>query len=208
MLLTQRARYLHTRREDPGPSVREVEEIVKQGLEQWQGDPDLFFIRGSGYVIRAGFNVNRGQDPEPDLARAEAEIRHALAQRPDASMVLQHKAEAWLQLGEAQALRARWRARSGRARAEDFAEAAKSYEKAIELEPDELEYLLRLGFHCSTWATWQKQARGEHGPVLKRGLELADQILKVRPDWTEAQALRASLLQASPSSHRAPPQFR
>jgi len=38
----------------------------------------------------------------------------------------------------------------------------------------------------------------EHGPLSKRGLELADQLLKLRPRWTEAQALRASLLQLSP----------
>jgi tetratricopeptide (TPR) repeat protein/predicted Ser/Thr protein kinase len=197
LLLTQRARYLRARGEDPGPSVREAEEFVKRGLEQWR-DPDLFFILGSVHFIRAGFNVDRGHAPGPDLARAEEELRHALAFKPTPGKgtFFAHKAEAWLQLGELQALRAKWQARDGKARAEDFEEAAKSYEKALELEPDELEYLLRFGFHCSTWATWQKHAGGEYGLVLKRGLELAEQILKVRPDWSEAQALRARLLQA------------
>jgi tetratricopeptide (TPR) repeat protein len=198
-LLTERARYLRARGEDPGPSVREAEEVVKRGLERWRDDPDLSFILGSVHLIRAGFNVDRGRAPGPDLVRAEEELRHALAFKPTSGKgtFFQYKAEAWLQLGEVQALRARWQARSGKARAEDFEEATKSYEKAIELKPGDLEYHLRLGQHCSTWATWQKQAGREHGSVLKRGLELADQILKLRPDWKEAQELRANLLEVS-----------
>ncbi len=197
MLFAQRAHYLRARGEDPGPSVREAEEMVKRGLEQWRDDPDLVGLLGSVHVTRAGFDVDCGRAPGPDLARAEEELRHALAFEPKEGTYFQNKAEAWLHLGEAQSLRARWQARSGKARAEDFEEATKSYEKAIELEPDETEYRLRLGQHCATWAAWQKQAGGAQGAALKRGLELADQILKVRPDWIEAQALRASLLQAS-----------
>jgi len=190
VLLAQRARYLLTRGEDPGPSVREAEGFVRRGLEHMPGFPNFPVILGAVHVIRAGFDVDRGRDPGPDLGRSEEELRKALARSPD-------DAKAWLQLGEAQALRARWRARSGKARAEDFEEATKSYEKAIELEPDELEYFLRLGHHCQTWAAWLKQAGREHGMVLKRGLELTDQALKVRPGWTEALNLRTSLLRAS-----------
>jgi tetratricopeptide (TPR) repeat protein/predicted Ser/Thr protein kinase len=190
ILLAQRARYLRSRGRDPRPSVREAEELVKQGLERMPGLAHFSVILGSVHVIRAGYDLDRGSNPGQDLARAEEKLRHVLAQNPD-------NAEAWLQLGEAQALRAGWRARSGRGRAEDFEEAAKSYEKALALAPDELEYPLRLARFCHTWAAWQKQAGGEHARVLKRGLALVDQTLKVRPDWAEAQALRASLLQAS-----------
>ncbi|WP_395828260.1 protein kinase [Archangium violaceum] len=196
-LLTQRARYLRAGGEDPGSSVREAEEFVERGLERLRDDPDLLVILGSIYVIQAGFNMDRGHAPEPVLARAEAAVRRALEHKPRKGSVLAYKEDAWFQLGEVQALRARWRTRKGSARAEDFEEARKSYEKAFELGADDLEYALRLGQLYSTWATWQKQAGGEHGLVLTRGLELADQILKVRPDWVEAQALRASLLQAS-----------
>ncbi|WP_187345387.1 serine/threonine-protein kinase [Cystobacter ferrugineus] len=186
MILTQRASYLRARGEDPSLSLREAEEVLKRDLK---GRPNFVNLI-SVHVIRAGFNVDRGRAPGPDLARAEKELRNVLTQN-------RNDEEAWLQLGEVQALRAKWRARSGRARAEDFEEATKSYEKAIGLEPDELEHLLRLGQHCYTWATWQKQSGGEHGLVLKRGLALADQILKIRPDWREAQDLRANLLRAS-----------
>jgi tetratricopeptide (TPR) repeat protein/predicted Ser/Thr protein kinase len=196
-LLAQRARYLRARGEDPGPSVREAEELVKRGFEKWQDEPGLSVILGSVHVTRAGFSVDRGRAPGPDLARAEEELRHALTRKPNEKAFLQREAEAWFQLGQAQALRAKWQARSREARVGDFEEAVKSYEKAIELEPDELEYLLRLGYHCATWATWQKQAGEKHGLVLERGMELAEQILKVRPNWTEAQDLHASLLQAS-----------
>ena len=191
VLLAQRASYLRARGEDPAPDVREAEELVKRGLERIRpGDPSLSFILGSVHFIRAGFNVDRGRAPGPELARAEEELRQAMTEEP-------RNAEAWLQLGEVQALRARWQARGGKARAEDFDEAAKSYEKAIELDPADLEYPLRLGFHCATWARWQKQSGVEHGRLLKRGHELADKILKIRPGWAEAQALRASLLQVS-----------
>jgi predicted Ser/Thr protein kinase len=187
---TRRARYLRARGEDPGPSVLEAEGIVKRGRDQRPDFADFSFILGSAHFIRAGFNVDRGRAPGPDLSHAEEELRKAVVQEPQ-------QAKVWLQLGEVQALRVRWLAGSGKARAEDFEAAAKSYEKAIELAPDELEYSLRLGFHCSTWVTWQKQGGVKHDLVLKRGIELADQVLKVRPDWAEAQTLRASLLQAS-----------
>ncbi|HZH78484.1 MAG TPA: hypothetical protein VEY88_20815, partial [Archangium sp.] len=90
-----------------------------------------------------------------------------------------------------------WQSRRGKARAEDFEEAAKSYEKARELAPDDLEYSLRLGHFCHAWAAWQKQSGREYGTVLKRGLERVEQVLKTRPGWAEAQAVRAKLLQAS-----------
>ncbi len=195
-VIVQRSRYLHARGEDPGPSVRDAEEFIKRGLEHSRDDPGLLVILGSINAIRAAFNVDRGRAPGPYLKRAEENLRQALAYKSNGNK-LSPKAEAWLQLGEAYAIRARWQARNGGARAEDFEEAAKSYEKAIELEPDETEYLLRLGQHCAAWAIWQKQAGGEHDAVFNRGLEIADQLLKVRPNWTEAQALRASLLQAS-----------
>lgn len=196
-LFAQRAYYLRARGEDPGSSLREAEESAKRVLEQWRDDPDPVSILGWVHYIQAGFNVDRGRAPGPALARAEEELRHALAFKPTRGVSFKHEAEAWLHLGEVQTLHARWQALHGRARDEDFEEATKSYEKALKLEPDELEYLLQLGQHCATWATWQKQAGGEHAGVVKRGLELADRILKVRPDWAEAQALRASLLQVS-----------
>ncbi|WP_395825514.1 protein kinase [Archangium minus] len=196
-LLAQRARYLRARGEDPGPSVREAEDIVKRGFERQPDLADFSVILGSVHVIRAGFNVDCGRAPGPDLAHAEEELRRGLAQSSLVRLRMFNLQDVWLQLGEVQTLRAKWQAQNGKARAEDFDEARKSYEKAIELAPDELEYSLRLGQLYSTWATWQKQAGGVHDLMLKRGLELVDRILKVRPDWVEAQELRVSLLQAS-----------
>ena len=102
-------------------------------------------------------------------------------------------AQMWLQLGKAQAIQARWKEQLGALRPEDMEEAARSFERAISLSPDEPEYRLQAGLFYRLWAEQQKRAGLEHGPKLQRGRELAEQALKARPDWPAARALRASL---------------
>ncbi|XXF76238.1 protein kinase [Myxococcaceae bacterium GXIMD 01537] len=188
-LHAREARYLLKRGDDPRLSVRAAEMALGQALERMPGSTGPRSLLGTVYVTSADFELGRGRDPEPLLARATEELRRVMEKGSK-------DAEDWLQLGRAQAVRARWRARLGRARPEDFEEAARSFEKAVELSPDEAEYRLAFGLFCRAWAGWAKQAGQEPSPVLQRGRVLVEQVLKARPGWPEARALRAGLVLA------------
>ncbi|MFP2913216.1 hypothetical protein ACLESD_51075, partial [Pyxidicoccus sp. 3LFB2] len=89
-----------------------------------------------------------------------------------------------------------------RARAEDFEEAARAFEKALELEPRRLDYRLAFGDFCREWAAWRKRAGLEPRPALERGLALVDEVLAARPRWTQALRLRERLLREAPTAPR------
>jgi serine/threonine-protein kinase len=100
---------------------------------------------------------------------------------------------AWLYQGEARGLRARWRARRGQGRAEDFEEAAHAFEKALTLRPEREDYRVAFGHFCREWALWRRAASLAPAPALERGRALADEVLAHRPAWADALLLRASL---------------
>ncbi|MHA7630215.1 serine/threonine-protein kinase [Corallococcus sp. M7] len=174
-LLVRRGNYLLARGEDPRPSAREAEPLLKQGLERMPGASWLYGLMGTVHVTLARHEAAHGRAPDAELARAGKALHAAMEQNPQ-------DAELWLQLGKAQALRH-----------QDLEDAAKSFEKAITLSPDEQEYRLEAGVFHALWAAQRRRAGQEDGPQLQRGLELAEQVLKARPDWAVAHALHASL---------------
>ncbi|RKH51078.1 protein kinase domain-containing protein, partial [Corallococcus llansteffanensis] len=176
-LLARRGGYLLARGEDPRPSGREAREAVRRGLERMPGAAWLRGLLGTVHVLQARFEVDHGRDPGAELAGALEELHAALEKNP-------RDAEPWLQLGKAQALQARWTARRGPVPPEALSEAAKSFEKAITLSPEEPEYRLEAG---------RFYLQGAERLKLQRGLELAEQVLKARPDWPVGMALHASL---------------
>ncbi|CAM4507031.1 serine/threonine-protein kinase [Corallococcus exiguus] len=185
-LLARRCDYLLARGEDPRPSAREAEEVLEQGRERMPGAAWLRGLVGTVRVAQARFEVEHARSPGAQLARAREDLHAAMEQNS-------RDAELWLQLGKAQALQARWEERHGPLPPGAMEEAAKSFEKAIALSPDDPGYRLEAGRFYRLWAGQQKRAGHEDGPRFQRGLELAEQVLRARPDWPVARALRASI---------------
>ncbi|RKH12089.1 serine/threonine-protein kinase [Corallococcus sp. CA053C] len=185
-LLARRCNYLLALGEDPRPSGREAEAPLRRGLERMPGATWLRGLLGTVHVAQARFELEQGRDPGAELSRALEELHAALEKNAQ-------DAEMWLQLGKAQVIAARWKEQRGALKADDMEAAARSFEKAITLSPDDPEYRLEAGLFYRLWVERQQRAGRESGPKLQRGLELAEQVLKARPDWPVAQALRAGL---------------
>ncbi|WP_164019179.1 serine/threonine-protein kinase [Pyxidicoccus trucidator] len=132
--------------------------------------------------------ARRGSDPALLLKRSTEALRRALALNPAL-------AQAWLLLGETQAVEARWRAGRGQGRDADFDAAATSFQKALDLEPARPETQAAFARFCLTWAGWRGRSGLDATPVLERGLTAADAAVAARPSWAEALAVRGALLQ-------------
>ncbi|MBN8233393.1 protein kinase [Corallococcus macrosporus] len=185
-LLVRRCGYQVARGEDPRPSGREALEVLGRAAERMPGATWLRGLTGTVHVLQARFELEHGRTPELELARALEDLHAAREKNPQ-------DAEPWLQLGKAQVLQARWKERSGPPPSGDLEAAAKSFEQALTLSPDEPEYRLEAGLFYRLGAAAQKRAGQDAGPWLQRGTALAGQVLKARPDWPVAQALRAGL---------------
>jgi predicted Ser/Thr protein kinase len=184
-----RAVYQLKRGEDPGPSGREAVKAYRQAIEKLPGQSLPRTGLGQAHLTDARWVLERGGAPQPLLDQATEALRGALERNP-------HDGATWMYLGEAQSLRARWLASRGRARSEDFESAVGPFHKALELEPTRQQHRLAEGQFYREWAAWQRQVGGDPGPLLKRGLELAETALVARTGWAEARLLRADLLLA------------
>lgn len=182
-VLAWRALYQRARGEDPSASVHAADEALRQALQWLPENAGALANRGRVHAILATFELDHGKDPRPSIARAEASLRQALARNPS-------HAEAWYHLGEA--LGARALAPGGRS--EDSAEALQAFQKALELAPERQDFRLGFGHFLRRGSTRSMQGGQDASPSLQRGLELARQLLTVRPEWPDARLLRGSLL--------------
>ncbi|ATB37221.1 protein kinase [Cystobacter fuscus] len=189
----ERATYRDLSGEDPGPDLQAAAVAYQQASELLSGGAHFPANLARVHARRAAFELEHEQDPRRSLERAEAALRQAFERGTK-------EPQAWLTQGEVQGLRARWRAHQRRARAEDFEEAARSFEKALELEPRRLDYRVAFGHFCREWASWRREAGLDPLPALRRGLTLANEALAARPDWADALLLRASLRERSGST--------
>jgi tetratricopeptide (TPR) repeat protein/predicted Ser/Thr protein kinase len=186
-LLALRAGLQRARDEDPSESVRASVAALNQAIQRMPDSPMCWANLGKVYASLAAYEVDHGRDPRTSLVEASAAIGKALEKNPK-------DAPAHHYLGEMRGLLARFRAQRGQGKSEDFEQAAQAFEQAIELAPEDLDPKLAFGELCREWAAVQHAMGQEPGPALRRGIELADQVLAVRPTWPDARVLRASLL--------------
>ncbi|AGP40472.1 serine/threonine-protein kinase [Sorangium cellulosum] len=187
--LVQRALYQSARGEDPGPTVREGIPVIQKAIDRIPQLAPPWANLGTLHTIHAEFQLTQARDPQASLAEATAALQQALRRNPS-------DAQSHRYLGEARATRARFLAGRGQARAVDFESAAEEFQKAMDLTPDDQDHRRAFGHFCRVWAEWQATEGRDPGPSLRRGLTLADQVLKARPEWPDARILRASLLLA------------
>ena len=196
----ERAHYRLLAGEDPRADLHAAETAYRKAAELLPGLAAPWANLARAHATLAAFELEQGQDPRRGLERAEQALRDTFernAQQP----------QALLYQGEVQGLRARWLARQHRARAGDFEEAARAFDKAVELHPRRLDFRLAYGQFCREWARWRQEAGIDPGPALERGLARVDEVLAARPSWASALRLRASLRQAMerPGLSAAPP---
>ncbi|NMO22715.1 protein kinase [Pyxidicoccus fallax] len=177
----ERAIWLARSGEDPRPDLQAAEVAYQEASALLPGGAHYPASLARVHARRAAFELEHGKEPRGSLDRAEAALRQAFERGPREPL-------AWLVQGEVRALRARWLARP-----EDFEDAARSFEKALELEPRHLDYRIAFGHFCRDRAAWRKAAGREPLPSLERGLALVDEVLAARPRWADALLLRASL---------------
>jgi eukaryotic-like serine/threonine-protein kinase len=184
----ERATYRRFAGEDPRLDVQTAEAAYRKSFELLPGLAEPWSNLARAHSTLAAFELEQGRDPRRSVERAEEALRGAFERNAG-------EAQAWLYQGEVRGIRARWLARQHQARAGDFEEAARSFEKALELRPQRLDYRVAFGHFCREWALWQKESGLDPSPTLKRGLALADEVLAARPSWADALLLRATLLQ-------------
>ncbi|WP_324950103.1 protein kinase domain-containing protein [Archangium sp.] len=187
-MLALRAEYLGARGEKPGPSVLAAERALMQAIKQDSKNPRALASLGWVHHTQAMFELDHGRNPDKSLARAQAALEqaHTLGPGDDYS---------WWQLGKVRELQARWKARRGQARTEDFEHAEQAFLKALALAqaPQDQELRLSFGRFYWEWASWKEELGQAPEPPLTRGLKWADELLKERPHWQQAQVLSACL---------------
>ncbi|MFP2906206.1 serine/threonine protein kinase, partial [Pyxidicoccus sp. 3LFB2] len=182
--------------ESPLPVVRAAEAALQRAVALLPDVPQPWMWLGAVHRVEATDAVRQGNGPgrslTPDpallLKRSTEALRRALTLNPGL-------AQAWLLLGETQAVEARWKARQGQGRDADFDVAAASFQKALDLEPTRPETKAAFARFCLTWAAWRGRSSLDATPVLERGLTLADAAVAARPSWAEALAVHGALLQ-------------
>jgi serine/threonine-protein kinase len=187
--LIQRASYQRARGEDPSSSVRAAVAALEQAVPWMREHETVWANLGRIRSLQASFELGRGRSPERSLAAAAAAVDEALRRKP---------ADALSQriLGEVRGTRARWLALKGQAASVDFERAAQAFQKAIELAPEDQGHRIAFGHFCRAWASWLQATGGDSMPAIRRGLELADGLRALRPEWPDALLLRAELLLA------------
>ncbi|AKQ66910.1 hypothetical protein A176_003822 [Myxococcus hansupus] len=186
-VLLLRANYQRVLSESPEASLQSAKDFARQAIERLPAfaQPNINLARA--HAALALFQFERQRDPRAELARAAQALARALA-------LSGGNAEGWQWEAEVRALRARWQARQGQGRHDDFAAASSTFQKAVELGPEREAARLASGRFHREWGTW-RMARGEDsGPALAQGLADVEAALALRPGWPEARLLHGQLL--------------
>jgi hypothetical protein len=153
------------------------------------------------YTTLAGYELEHGRDPRPNLDLAAVALASGLK-------VNANDAQIQLYLAETQGLRVRLAAREGGGKAADFERAAHAFEQALALSPDSQDAALVSGRFCRAWSAFLGDAGADPEPALARGIALADQVLARHDGVPDALALRASLFLIRAQHARDPAQRR
>ncbi|RYZ38735.1 MAG: serine/threonine protein kinase [Myxococcaceae bacterium] len=186
-VLLQRAAYQRVLGEPSDIPLHAAMELSRKAVERLPDFAQPWTNLARGHASLALNTFERRGDPRPELTGASQALAQALRRQGG-------KAEGWQWEGETRALRARWQARRGQGSREAFEDAARAFQKALELDPERLEARLASGRLHREWAVWSR-ARGEATePLLERGLQDTETALARRPGWPEARLLRGQLL--------------
>jgi len=153
------------------------------------------------YAVQAGKRLATGGDITSMLRGGESLLAQALTLDPRDRDALQY-------LGELRLAGTRWKVARRQAQSKDFTVTAEPLEKALALSGNSLDLPLILAKVALLQAQWERITQQKLGPSLAQGQTLVDGLLKIRPRWAEAMALRGNLHleeaeRASPEVRRA-----
>ena len=180
-------------------ALAEAEAVIERGRQVAPRDTGLLANAGRCQAVRVAWAVWTGADPRVSLKSGEAFLAQALAQDPK-----DH--DAWQYLGELRAALTRWKAAWSQAADADFTAARTAFDQAQKANPEAQDTVLALGQLWEAQARWERAQGRDAGESLTRGLAQAGALLKVRPRWAEALALRGRLCldQAETNAPNAP----
>src|SRR6185295_3358310 len=126
--------------EDPTESVAAAVAALKDATTRFPNSAQAWIDLAMAHAIQAAYNLEHGRQPEPSLGLAAGAIKRARELDPTS-------AQSWLYLGEVRGLQA---CRSSRKA--EFTEAEQAFQKAIELEPEQVDARIALGQFYRAWA--------------------------------------------------------
>jgi predicted Ser/Thr protein kinase len=176
--LATRGWFARARGRDPRPDIESAVAALNQAIERIPNHPAFWADLAMAHSIQAGYRVEQGRDPGPSLRQAHEAASKAIS----------------INAADARAQRYLADTLTMRAREDDLANAELAYKNVIDLAPEDQEHQIALGHLYTTWAAIDKRAGRDPEPILRRGLDLAEKLLAIRPSWPDAHILRASLL--------------
>jgi len=184
-LLTWKAR--HERDARPWQTLQEAESLLRKTLVSFPEDQGALTNLGRVQVVRLEEVLRSGGDFTQFLGAGEAIFARVLARDP-------HHGDALQYLGELRVVGVRLKLRRSQVQRKDYAAAEEALQKALELHPEAQECLLELARLHLSQAEWARATAQDPAPSLSRCRGAIEQVLKVRPNWAGALALRGALL--------------
>jgi hypothetical protein len=169
--------------DDPEPDLRQAAARFRRALVSNPGFTHAMGNLGTVERVRAGANVDRGDDPSAAIAAG----RELLARLPKDALS-EHE------LGELALAEARWRAATGGEPGTAFAAARDHFDRSVALnaeDPRIFEARARAALAEASWLVARRQAAGE---ALARGLEEAARAHSMNPGLARAEAVEGALL--------------
>lgn len=146
---------------------------LRKGLALAPDNRELQENLGRLQAVRVEQALASAREPRSELEIGEAILAKVVAIDPTGRT-------GWQYLGELRA-------------AGDFERARQAFHRSLALDPRNQEAQLALGRLGWAQATWARATGGDPGPALQEASALAEDLLKARPTWAEAQALRGAL---------------
>jgi serine/threonine-protein kinase len=195
-LLIWKGRYLGST-----SALQEADLLLHKALKIIPENKGLLANLGRCCAVQAEQAISAGTDPTRNLQAGEAALARAQALDAHYWGPLQY-------LGELRSAAATWRALHHHADRKDFDLATEAFQRALDVTPDSQEALLALARLCRARAAWERTVGGDPGRSLAEGRTALERVLKARPQWGEALALRGGLLleeaEGLPPSGRGP----
>ncbi|WP_257308837.1 serine/threonine-protein kinase [Geothrix fuzhouensis] len=181
-LLIWKGRYLGS-----ASALQEADLLLRKALKILPDHKGLLATQGWCLTVRAEQALPAGRDPTRELQAGEAALAKALAQGARDRDSLHY-------LGELRSATAAWQTQQRRADRKAFDLAAEAFQRALEVTPDSHPTLLAMARLYQTRAAWELASGADPGSSLAEGRSVLERVLKARPQWGEALALRGSLL--------------
>ena len=167
-------------------SLREAEVILQKAEAVAPGNKETRVNLGQLAAVRVELALRDGGDPASSIHRGESLLAKALALDPHDLNALQY-------LGELRSAAARWKMLRHQAQRKDFTAAAEPFGTALGLSSESPLIQLALARLCLAQARWERTTQLDAGPSIARGQSLVSRLLKTRPRWGEALAIRGGL---------------